>query len=80
MEYVGLVILHIKEVHEPDIQSSEKLLASTFKKNGPGKMFDMAFVSTKGIYECNMNEMSVKDIVSFIRSVNAEIRSVTNHQ
>lgn len=62
--------MHYKEVHAPAIEPSERLLSSssTFKSRVLGKIFDMAFLSTEGIYRCEMNNMAINDICSFIQS------------
>lgn len=69
-KFVGLVIMHHKEVHAPAIEPSERLLSlsSTFKSKALGKIFDMAFLSTEGIYRCEMNNMAINNICSFIKS------------
>lgn len=65
----GLVILHHKDTHALPNQPSERLLTSSssdLKKLGG--IFDMAFLSGKGIYTCDMNNRAVSELVTFIKA------------
>ncbi|CAC5423766.1 unnamed protein product [Mytilus coruscus] len=66
----AVVVLHHKEFHALPRQPSEKLLIGSDYKH-IGAIVDIAYLTTKGIYPCNMNENSLGRLFNFIK-VNSE--------
>lgn len=64
---VAVVVLHHKEIHALPRQPSEKLLIGSDYKH-IGAIVDIAYLTSKGIYPCDMNERSLDRIVNFIKS------------
>ncbi|XP_060580259.1 uncharacterized protein LOC132737042 [Ruditapes philippinarum] len=63
-----LLIFHHKDIHALPSQASERVLtAPEFKSLGG--IHDMAFLTQKGIYDCEMNEKSITTVTSFITSI-----------
>lgn len=63
---MALLVLHPKPSHALPSQASYRLLTGQQYKD-LGAIFDMAFLSDKGIYSCEMNENSITQIIKFIR-------------
>lgn len=62
---VAVAILHHKEFHALPSQASEKLLiGQDYKKLG--LIVDIAFLTTKGMYPCEMNNRSIERLCQFI--------------
>ncbi|XP_053404071.1 uncharacterized protein LOC128558521 [Mercenaria mercenaria] len=65
-ENTALLLFHIKESHALTKQASTSVLTDqTFK--ALGGIFDMAFVNGKGIYQCEMNDIALEGVCTFIR-------------
>lgn len=64
---VAVVVLHHKEMHALPRQPSEKLLIGIDYKH-IGAIVDIAYLTSKGIYPCDMNEKSLDRLVNFIKS------------
>ncbi|XP_056021771.1 myosin-6-like isoform X1 [Ostrea edulis] len=62
---VVLLVFHHKEAHALPSQSSDRLLTGAEFSN-LGTIIDLAFLSQRGIYECDMNMMGIERIVSFL--------------
>ncbi|KAJ8309040.1 hypothetical protein KUTeg_013914 [Tegillarca granosa] len=62
---VAVAILHHKEFHALPSQASEKLLiGQDYKKLG--LIVDIAFLTTKGMYPCELNNRSIDRLCQFI--------------
>ncbi|XP_053403939.1 uncharacterized protein LOC123537535 [Mercenaria mercenaria] len=62
----ALLIFHHKNIHALPNQPSDRMLTSTeFKQLGG--IIDLAFLAGKGIYPCDMNNLAVSCIESFIQ-------------
>lgn len=61
----ALLIFHHKDLHALPNQASARVLTETSFKE-LGGIFDFAFLTDKGIYECGMNTESTNGLVSFI--------------
>ena len=69
----GLIILHHKDTHALPNQPSERLLTSSSSQlKKLGGIFDMAFLSGKGIYPCDMNNRAVSELVNFIKTLSLQ--------
>ena len=66
-----MVILHHKEIHALPNQSSERVLTSQEYK-ALGGIIDMAFLSSRGLYPCDMNKAAVTTLMDFIRQKNIQ--------
>ncbi|XP_071161978.1 myosin heavy chain, clone 203-like [Mytilus edulis] len=64
---IAVVVLHHKEYHALPKQPSERLLIGSDYKH-IGAIVDIAYITTKGIYPCDMNEKSLDRLVNFINS------------
>ncbi|XP_061174809.1 paramyosin-like [Saccostrea echinata] len=62
---VALLVFHHKEVHALPSQTSDKILTGTDFSH-LGTIIDFAFLSQRGIYECDMNMMGIERIASFL--------------
>lgn len=62
---MAVLILHHKDVHALPSQASERVLTGHELRN-LGGVFDMAFLSGRGIYECNMNKINMISLINFI--------------
>ncbi|XP_052058578.1 sodium channel and clathrin linker 1-like isoform X2 [Mytilus californianus] len=62
----AVVVLHHKEYHALPRQPSEKLLIGSDYKH-IGAIVDIAYLTTRGIYTCDMNEKSLDKLVNFIK-------------
>ncbi|XP_021353031.1 trichohyalin-like [Mizuhopecten yessoensis] len=62
---VAVVILHHKELHALPSQPSEKLLVGAQYRQ-LGAIVDIAFLKTKGLYACDMNEKALDKLTAFI--------------
>ena len=63
----AVVVLHHKELHALPRQPSAKLLIGSDYKH-IGAIVDIAYLTTKGIYPCDMNERSLDILANFIKS------------
>ncbi|XP_060590935.1 uncharacterized protein LOC132745935 [Ruditapes philippinarum] len=70
-ENTVLLIFHHKDVHALPNQTSDRVLTGPDFKTLRG-IYDLAFLSEKGIYECNMNSLAIKSIIDFICYVSKE--------
>ncbi|XP_053389412.1 uncharacterized protein LOC128552407 [Mercenaria mercenaria] len=64
---VSVLIFHHKDIHALPNQSSERVLTGPEFK-ALGGIFDIAFLSDKGIYPCDMNQTAAVGIESFLRT------------
>ena len=64
---IAVVVLHHKELHALPRQPSAKLLIGSDYKH-IGAIVDIAYLTSKGIYPCDMNERSLDILVNFIKS------------
>ncbi|XP_062604759.1 uncharacterized protein LOC134266554 isoform X2 [Saccostrea cucullata] len=62
---VALLVFHHKEAHALPSQSSDKILTGADFSH-LGTIIDFAFLSQRGIYECDMNMMGIERIASFL--------------
>lgn len=62
---VALLVFHHKEAHALPSQTSDKILTGS-DFNHLGTIIDLAFLSQKGIYECEMNTVGIERVVSFL--------------
>ncbi|XP_071161982.1 GRIP and coiled-coil domain-containing protein 2-like [Mytilus edulis] len=62
----AVVVLHHKEYHALPRQPSEKMLIGSDYKH-IGAIVDIAYLTTKGVYPCDMNEKSLDRLVNFIK-------------
>ncbi|VDI11093.1 Hypothetical predicted protein [Mytilus galloprovincialis] len=63
---IAVVVLHHKEYHALPRQPSEKMLIGSDYKH-IGAIVDIAYLTTKGVYPCDMNEKSLDRLVNFIK-------------
>ena len=63
-----MVILHHKDEHALPEQSSERVLVEPEFK-AMGGVFDIAYLSAKGIYVCDRNTGAIAGLVKFIQRV-----------
>ena len=63
-----VVVIHHKELHALPPQASEKLLHSD-KVQSLYAVVDIAFLTHKGMYPCDMNNKSLDRLTEFICSV-----------
>lgn len=62
---MALVVFHHKDTHALPNQASDRVLVDpTFKELGG--IFDIAFLSEKGVYSCKMNEDNISKIIAFL--------------
>ncbi|XP_053392242.1 uncharacterized protein LOC128554935 [Mercenaria mercenaria] len=62
-----LMLIHNKESHAlPKLTSSSVLTDHAFQKLGG--VFDLAFVNRRGIYQCEMNDISLDKVCTFIKA------------
>lgn len=64
---IAVVVLHHKELHALPRQPSAKLLIGSDYKHIEA-IVDIAYLTSKGIYPCDMNERSLDILVNFIKS------------
>jgi hypothetical protein len=64
---MSILIFHHKDVHALPNQASERVLTEPEFK-GLGGIFDIGFLSGKGIYACDMNRAASAGIESFLRA------------
>ncbi|XP_060598678.1 centrosomal protein of 135 kDa-like [Ruditapes philippinarum] len=64
---MAILIFHHKDVHALPNQASERVLTEPEFK-GLGGIFDIGFLSGKGIYACDMNRAASAGIESFLRA------------
>ncbi|XP_069125685.1 uncharacterized protein [Argopecten irradians] len=69
---VALVVLHHKEYHALPSQPSEKLLVGGHYRQ-LGVIVDIAFLKSKGVYTCDMNDRSLDKLCSFIFNIARQI-------
>ncbi|XP_076099877.1 uncharacterized protein LOC143069230 [Mytilus galloprovincialis] len=69
---IAVVVLHHKEYHALPRQPSEKMLIGSDYKH-IGAIVDIAYLTTKGVYPCDMNEKSLDRLVNFIK-VNSQLK------
>ena len=62
---VALLVLHHKEAHALPSQTSDKILTGSDFSH-LGTIIDLAFLSQRGIYECEMNTVGIERVVSFL--------------
>ncbi|KAK3093774.1 hypothetical protein FSP39_020055, partial [Pinctada imbricata] len=62
---IAVLVLHHKEAHALPNQNSDRILTSSeYKKLGA--IIDVAFLSNKGMYPCEMNSLAMRRLVSFL--------------
>ncbi|XP_053389408.1 uncharacterized protein LOC123566542 isoform X2 [Mercenaria mercenaria] len=71
MENTALLIFHHKNEHALPTQTSNQVLAGPGFKALRG-IYDLAFLTGKGMYDCEMNTRAVADIIGFICKVSGE--------
>ncbi|XP_060598670.1 girdin-like isoform X2 [Ruditapes philippinarum] len=64
---VSLLIFHHKDIHALPSQASYQVLTGGEYKTMSG-IFDLAFLSGKGIYSCPLNDTSIAKIITFINT------------
>ncbi|KAK3597362.1 hypothetical protein CHS0354_034606 [Potamilus streckersoni] len=64
---VAVLVLHHKDIHALPAQTSDKILTGDEYRN-IGAIIDMAFLSQKGVYTCNMNDRGLEDLTNFIKT------------
>lgn len=69
---MALLIFHHKDAHALPSQASDRVL-SISALSDLGAIFDMAFVTGKGIYSCSMNNNCLVSIVHFINNEGTQI-------
>nr|XP_034325815.1 interaptin isoform X1 [Crassostrea gigas] len=62
---VALLVFHHKEAHALPSQTSDKILTGA-DFSGLGSIIDLAFLSQRGIYECDMNNVGIERVASFL--------------
>lgn len=62
---VALLVFHHKEVHALPSQTSDKILTGA-DFSGLGSIIDLAFLSGRGIYECELNTVGIERVASFL--------------
>lgn len=62
---MALVIFHHKEEHALPKQASVRLLTGQMFMR-LGGVLDLAFLQSKGIYNCEMNIKNIKSLVDFL--------------
>lgn len=62
---MALLVVHHKDKHALPNQSSDRVLTGT-EFSSLGGIFDLAFLSEKGIYDCEMNDHTITDLINFI--------------
>lgn len=62
---VALLVFHHKEAHALPSQTSDKILTGA-DFSGLGSIIDLAFLSQRGIYECDMNTVGIERVASFL--------------
>jgi hypothetical protein len=65
------LVFHHKEAHALPSQSSDKLLTGA-EFSQLGTIIDLAFLSQRGIYECDINMKGIERIVSFLLQYKAQ--------
>lgn len=68
---MALVIFHHKEEHALPKQASERLLTGQVFMH-LGGVLDLAFLQSKGIYNCEMNIKNIKSLVGFLNKESAK--------
>ncbi|XP_053389396.1 serologically defined colon cancer antigen 8 homolog [Mercenaria mercenaria] len=64
---MAVLVFHHKDVHALPSQASDRVLSGP-QFRGIGGIFDMAFLSGKGIYSSEMNDNSIINVMNFISS------------
>ena len=62
---MALLVFHHKDVHALPNQASDRVLTGADMK-ALGGICDMAFLSGKGIYSCDMNKNNIISLINFI--------------
>jgi hypothetical protein len=65
---MSILIFHHKDVHALPNQASERVLTES-KFKDLGGIFDIGFLSGKGIYACDMNRAASIGIERFLRAI-----------
>lgn len=65
LEHCALLIFHHKHEYALPSESSDRILAAPEFKALCG-IFDLAFLTEKGIYNCDLNSRAITAIVDFI--------------
>ena len=63
---MAVLIFHHKDVHALPSQASERVLTGPELRN-LGGIFDLAFLSGKGMYVCDMNRVNFISLINFIK-------------
>ena len=71
IENTALLIFHHKGEHALPNQTSDRVLTGPEFKTLRG-IHDLAFLSDKGIYDCDMNSKGITTIIDFICRVTVE--------
>lgn len=66
-----VIVFHHKDEYVLPSQASKRLLIDESYKC-LGGIYDMAYLSSKGIYLCEMNEKSIKSLTRLILQKNTE--------
>ncbi|KAL3874018.1 hypothetical protein ACJMK2_037087 [Sinanodonta woodiana] len=64
---VAVLVLHHKDLHALPAQTSDKILTG-HEYRDIGAIIDMAFLSQKGVYTCNMNDRGLEELANFIKT------------
>ncbi|KAK3597361.1 hypothetical protein CHS0354_034605 [Potamilus streckersoni] len=64
---VAVLILHHKDLHALPTQSSDRVLTGSEYKN-IGAIIDMAYLTNKGMYTCDMNNRALETLKDFIQT------------
>ncbi|XP_060594928.1 myosin heavy chain, cardiac muscle isoform-like [Ruditapes philippinarum] len=63
---MAVLIFHHKDIHALPSQASDRVLTQPELRN-LGGIFDLAFLSGKGMYECDMNRVNFISLTNFIK-------------
>lgn len=63
---MALIIFHHKDLHALPNQASERVLTGDVFSR-VGGVYDFAFLSGKGIYDCDMNQRNIQRLVIFLK-------------
>ncbi|KAL3874019.1 hypothetical protein ACJMK2_037088 [Sinanodonta woodiana] len=64
---VAVLIFHHKDLHALPSQSSDRVLTGPEYKH-VGAIIDMAYLTTKGMYSCEMNNKALETLIEFIKT------------
>lgn len=62
---IALLVFHHKDVHALPSQTSDKILTGT-EFSHVGLILDFAFLTNRGIYNCELNTLGIERIVTFL--------------